>query len=217
MADATRGGLSPATLTNSLSGKVVNFMFNPFEYTIAKQNTWESKEVIGQNLPMVTFKEGGAQTLSLTLHFDSQMAKSDVRGYTAPLWDMVMIDEKTKNARTGKSEPPPVVFEWGKLHFKAIITRISEKFTVFDEKGTPLRSTVEISLQQYLDEKDVAPQIAGQTSAETPSTTTVVEGDRLDNIAGANGGNPANQREIAAANNIDNMLNVPAGTILRTK
>jgi hypothetical protein len=214
VSNVTKGGLAPATITNLITNEVVKFMFNPFEYTITKQNTWQEKPVIGQNLPMVTFQQGGAETLNLTLHFDNQEAQGDVRVFTQPLWKMMMIDEQNKNARSGKGQPPPVMFEWGKLHFKAIITNMSQKFSLFSESGVPLRCTVEVSLRQYLDDADIAPQTPGQTgSSSTASSATVVQGERLDNIAASNGG--GNHRDIAEANNIDNPLNVPAGTQLK--
>jgi LysM repeat protein len=213
--NVTRGGLSPATIKNLLSNEVVKFMFNPYEYTITKQNTWQDKPVIGQNLPKVTFQQGGAQTLNLTLHFDSQASGGDVRVFTEPLWKMMMIDDSSKNSSSGKGEPPPVIFEWGKLSFKAIITNMSQKFLLFTENGVPLRCTVEVSLRQYLDEADIAPQTPGQTSTgSTSTTTTAVQGQRLDNIAAENG---SNHRDVAEANNIDNPLNVPPGTQLQVK
>lgn len=217
VSNVTKGGLAPATITNLLTNEAVKFMFNPYEYTITKQNTWQDKPVIGQNLPMVTFQQGGAETLNLTLHFDNQASGGDVRVFTAPLWKMMMIDEQSKNARSGKGQPPPVIFEWGKLHFKAVITNMSQKFLLFSESGVPLRCTVEASLRQYLDEADIAPQTSGQSGGgATPSSATVVQGDRLDHIAASSGGD-TNHRQIAEANNIDNPLNVPAGTQLKLK
>ncbi|MBZ0289197.1 MAG: phage tail protein [Anaerolineae bacterium] len=212
----TRGGLSPATITNTITNEVVKFMFNPYEYTISKSNTWQDKPVSGLNLPMVTFQQGGAQTLNLTLHFDSQALKADVRGYTAPLWKMMMINEAGKSQRSGKGEPPPVTFEWGKLHFKAVITSMSEKFTVFTDTGTPVRCTVEVSLRQYLDEADVPPQMPqGGGGRGAAQSKKVVQGERLDHIAASQGGGAANYRQIAADNNINNPLNVPSGTSLK--
>jgi hypothetical protein len=209
----TRGGLTPATITNSITNEVVKFMFNPYQYTLSKSNTWSDKPVIGLNLPLVTFQQGGAITLSLTLHFDSLLTGGDVRVYTVPLWKMTMIDDSRKNASSGKSEPPPVVFDWGKLHFKAIITSLSEKFTLFTDQGIPLRSEVDIQLRQYLDEADLPPQLEGPTSSAPGTTsTTLIEGDRLDNIAAGAG---ISMRQLAADNNIDNPLNIPAGTTLR--
>lgn len=212
----TRGGLTPATITNTVTNEVVKFMFNPYEYTISKSNTWQDKPVSGLNLPMVTFQQGGAQTLNLTLHFDSQALKADVRGYTAPLWKMMMINEAGKSQRSGKGEPPPVTFEWGKLHFKAVITSMSEKFSVFTDSGTPVRCTVEISLRQYLDEADVPPQIPqGAGGAGAAQSKKVVQGERLDHIAASQGGGAASYRQIAADNNINNPLKIPTGTSLK--
>jgi len=211
----TKGGLSPAKITNTLTNEVVRFMFNPFEYTISKSNTWQDKSVVGQNLPLVTFQQGGAMTLSLTLHFDSQAQGADVRQYTNPLWTMMMIDASTTNTRSGKGEPPPVIFEWGRLHFKAIITSMSQKFTLFTDAGVPVRCTVDLSLRQYLDERDIPPQTSGATGTSAPRSATVVEGDRLDHIAASNTGSPSNHRQIAENNNINNPQNIPPGTRLR--
>jgi hypothetical protein len=213
----TRGGLAPATITNTITNDVVRFMFNPFEYTISKSNTWQDKPVAGLNLPMVTFQQGGAQTLNLTLHFDSQALKADVRGYTAPLWKMMMINEQGKSQRSGKGEPPPVAFAWGKLHFKAVITSMSEKVSVFTDTGVPVRCTVEISLRQYIDEADVPPQMPQASGNKKPAAQSkkVVQGERLDHIAASQGNSPSSYRQIAADNNINNPLNVPAGTSLK--
>ena len=206
----TKGGLEPATLTNLDTQEIINFMFNPFEYTLSKTNTWQAKPVTGQNLPYVTFDQGGAITLKLILHFDSQAENKDVRTYTDKLWKLVMINEAKVNAKTGKGQPPAVAFDWGKMHFKAIITSMSHSYTLFSEKGIPLRCAVDVSLQQYVED----PNPSGQPQASTgaPSTpTTAVQGQRLDNIAS----NPNDQRKIAEQNNINNPLNVPRGTKLK--
>jgi hypothetical protein len=130
---------------------------------------------------------------------------------------MMMINEAGKSQRTGKGEPPPVTFEWGKLTFKAVITSMSEKFSVFTATGIPVRSQVDISLQQYLDEADVPPQILAAAAEDTPKAKKVVQGDRIDHIAASSGGGASNYRQIAADNNINNPLNIPSGTTLKVK
>ncbi len=200
----TRGGLSPAKIINLSTKDEVKFMFNPFEYSLKKSNTWEKESGKGQNAPRQNFLKGGEQTLSLKLHFDSLADKSDVRKYTNPLWKMMMIEESTKNQRSGKSSPPAVAFEWGRLYFKAIITSMTQSFTLFGEDGTPLRCTVDVSLEQYVEEDSSQPLGQG-----APSSTTVVEGDRMDNVGGGN------YRDVATNNNINNPLNVPSGTVLK--
>lgn len=207
----TKGGLAPATLTNMETNEVVNFMFNPFEYTLSKSNTWADKPVTGQNVPYVNFQQGGAIKLKLTLHFDSQATGSDVRTYTEKLWKMVLINESKVDAKTGKGQPPAVVFDWGKLHFKAIITSLSQKFTLFTDSGIPLRCSVDVDLQQYLDEAgEMGTAQAGTTPAKAPKTA--VQGQRLDNLAD----DPNDQRKLAEKNNLNNPLKVPNGTKLKS-
>jgi hypothetical protein len=211
----TRGGLSPAKITNLATNKEVRFMFNPYEYTVTKQNSWEKRPVTGQNIPQVTFDHGGAQSLSLTLYFDSLSDDSDVRQYTQPLWHMMMLDASTENPRSGKSTPPPVAFEWGKLYFKAIITTMSEKFTLFDGNGVPLRCVVNITLEQFLDTEEPAPQISSQsTSQSAPPTVTATQGERIDNLASSGTGDPNNWRDVAEKNNIDNPMKLQSGQSL---
>lgn len=205
----TRGDLAPAKIKNLLTDEEVYFMFNPFEFTLTKTNKWTDKDNTGRNIPEVEFKGGGPVLLKLTLHFDTQLDGTDVRAHTDPLWKMMLIADQTRNQNTNKSEPPPVAFEWGRVYLKAIITDMSQKFTLFSEKGVPLRCQVDISLKQYLDETEQKSQIPGQPPGQgTTPSVTMIEGDRLDNLG--------NHREIAAKNNINNPLNIPAGTTLRT-
>jgi hypothetical protein len=210
----TRGKLTPATLKNTITNEVVNFMFNPFEYTITKPVTWSSEGNQGKNTPKLNFEGGGARTISLTLHFDGQKSSTDVTTFTKPLWKMAMIDDTNVNAQSGKGQPPPVIFHWGgDLYFKAVITNIAEKFTLFTDKGVPLRCEMTIALQEYVDETDTPAQMAGVSSNnQSASTVTVTQDQRLDHVASQNG---TSQREVAAQNNIDNPNKIPPGTQLQ--
>jgi hypothetical protein len=211
----TKGGLERAKIVNTVTKDEVPCMFNPHEYTLTKQNSWEKKPVKGKNVPQVTFKQGGSQVLKLTLHFDSLMEDKDVRSYTDPLWKMMMVDDKKKNKETGKSEPPEVAFEWGRLQFKAVLTNMSQKFTLFKSDGTPVRCTVDITLEQMIDVDDYKKEGIESlaTSEAAPEEVTATEGDRLDNtIAKVSEEGIADMvRKIAEKNGIDNPLNIAAG------
>lgn len=212
----TRGGLKPATLKNLSTNTIVNFMFNPNEYKISKSNTWKDRPVSGLNLPLVNFQQGGAKTLSLTLHFDTLAAGTDVTTLSAPLWEMAMIDTTKEDPKSKKSQPPSVEFAWGKLRFKAIVTDISETFTLFSDKGTPLRSKVEISLRQFIDPADVPPQRGSGTSGSgDQKTVTKIEGQRMDNMAASSTGSASNYRDVAEKNNVDNPMKVKNGKKLK--
>ncbi len=213
----TRGGLRPASLTNLANNKVVKFHFNPYEYKINKTNNWNPLRVTGLNQPLVTFEHGGPVSLSLKLHFDNQEAGTDVRAHTSSLWEMMMVDESEKNSLSGKSQPPAVAFSWGALYFKAIILSLSENLTLFSPEGIPLRSEVDISLQEYIALEDLGSEARQQVEAQLQQNRSqqLVQGQRLDNVAAASG-NSGGHRAVAAQNNIDNPLRVPAGTTLRT-
>lgn len=213
----TQSGLKAGYIENTLSGKKVHFHFNPFKFSINKSNKWKEKSGKGTNVPPVDFEQGGAQTLTVQLHFDSQSEGSDVRAFTAPLWAMMMVDDSTRNSSSNKSQPPPVVFSWNRLYFKSVITKLSEDFELFSATGIPLRSKVKITLRQYVDENETPPQVGGMqmSNPNTPQTTTTMQGDRPDNTANAANGS-SNWRTMATQNNVDNPLNVPPGSQMNT-
>jgi hypothetical protein len=223
----TKGGLTPGTIsTIKKSGSTpeieVKFMFNPSDYTLTKSSTFNETTVEGRNVPLVSFQSGSPMTLNLTLFFDTLDTRTDsgtytsVRDYTFFLWKMMMIDTSVVHAVTKKSEPPPVEFNWGNVNFKAVITSLTEKLTLFSETGTPLRAEMTVALQQFFDPDATPPQDPTQPTWTTtaPKTSTFTAGLRLDLVAAATA--KASMRAIAAANNIDNPLNIPNGTNLLT-
>ncbi|MBZ0303251.1 MAG: hypothetical protein K8J31_26130 [Anaerolineae bacterium] len=212
----TRGGLQPAKIKNVTDGDDVECMFNPFEYTLTKQNQWEKKASKGSNTPEVRFKQGGSQVLKLKVYFDTLQTGSDVRSYTDKLWKMMMVTDTTRHAQSDKSAPPEVAFEWGRLYFKAVLTNMTQKFTLFDDKGTPVRCEVDLTLEQMIDVDDYGPQspVAATAAQVAPKVAQMTSADRPDTIAAQNSGSPDATRDIMAANNINDPLKIPPGTPL---
>lgn len=229
----TKGGLKAGTITSS-SGGSVGFMFNPFEYTIAKSTTWATKVVTGRNLPLTSFTSGAPMTLSVTLYFDTLDTRTatnstytNVRDHTIQLLNMMMIDEANQNEKTKKSEPPTVTFKWGEVEFKGVITSMSEKLTLFSEGGVPLRAEVTLKLQEIFDKEWDSSQVPDQpkwAARSAPKSVQFSAGTRLDLIgafkgtitkAVETGKDAANtMRNIAEGNNIDDPLNIPSGANL---
>ncbi|MBZ0320185.1 MAG: hypothetical protein K8L91_27480 [Anaerolineae bacterium] len=211
----TKGGLAPAKLVNMTTGETVECMFNPFEYTLTKQNQWEKKPAKGKNVPEIVFKQGGNQVLKVQLLFDTFADQSDVRDHTDKIWKMMAVAEQTKNATTGKSRPPKVSFRWGRLNFEAVLTNIQQKYTLFLPDGTPVRTTVDITLEQLIDVDDYSSSGGGGGgAAATPKVATSQQGQRMDTVAAQQTGDAANYRQVAEANNVDNPNKVPNGTPL---
>lgn len=211
----TRSGLVPATIKNLSTGDEVPCMFNPQEYTLSKQNSFVDRPNIGRNTPESSFKQGSSQTLQLNLHFDTLEEQKDVRSITDTLWLMMMVDEDKKKPKTKMTEPPMVAFEWGRFYFKAVISSMTQKFTLFLQDGTPVRCEVQLSLEQKDDELDYK---KGDGPAplmrESAGEVVAKESDRIDNLAASAG---VDQRQLAEENNIDNPLNIASGARLSHK
>jgi hypothetical protein len=211
----TRGGLKPAKLKNLKTGTEYPVMFNPFEYAITKQAQYDKQPRMGKNTPSVEFKSGGAKSVQLTLYFDTSDTRQSVESYTKPLWTLLEVDESAKVPNTEKSSPPKVAFIWGKLEFQAFVMSMTQKFTLFLLDGTPVRCVVTLTLEEGVPPDEAQAQEPGATNTSQQQTpVTATEGERPDNMAAQNGGDPANTRDVMTANNVDNPLNVPRGTNL---
>lgn len=206
--------LTKAYIVNLSSKDKVYCMFNPEEFTLSKQNTWTSKHVKGKNLPRVDFQQGGAESLKLQLFFDTYAEAKDVRECTGGLWKMMMISRENKEEKINKGRPPQVKFVWGTFSFKAVIVSLTQRFTLFLHDGTPVRSIVDISLQQVSDAEDHHKQNPTSGGGPPIRTHRVVPGERLDWIAHQAYGDATLWRLISDANDIHNPLRLRDGQIL---
>jgi len=208
---STRSNLEPATIENLSTQEKVYCMFNPHEYTITKQNQWDSGDTKGINVPKVKFNHGGAEQLKLTLFFDTYAEGTDVREHTQGLWGMMMVSEEKKNPRNSKSEPPQVEFQWGKFSFRAVVTTLTQKFTLFNKEGVPLRTSVDVSFQQVADENNHPKQNPTSGGGPPLKTHIVQSGERLDLIAAQVYGDPSHWRLIANENHLVHPLRLKEG------
>jgi len=218
------GGLEKATIARlDAKGNIekqIECKFRPKEYTVSKSNTWnmdrKEKETKGKNLPKAEFGGGQPATLTMELFFDTYESGDDVREkYTNDIWDLMMVDEKLKNPKTKKGEPPKCRFIWGNtMSFKAAITSISQKFTFFKPDGTPVRATLNVSFKQ-VEEGNVFPPQNPTTVSELGYKTRVVkEGETIDWIAYDEYGDPALWRLVADINGLEDPMRLKAGQAL---
>ncbi|MBX3061266.1 MAG: LysM peptidoglycan-binding domain-containing protein [Anaerolineae bacterium] len=212
----TRGNLVPAVIYKAdENGEKIGFevpcMFNPFEYTVSKTNNYSEEAKNQSDSPSVNFKKAGPQTLKLALVFDTYETGEDVSQQTRQLWKFMQPTEAAANS--DKKEPPRVAFKWGSFQFAAVITNMTQKFTLFKKDGTPVRAKVDITFTQYNDIEDYKNQAQNPTSGGGPVLRTwqVIRGDRLDNIAANVYGDATKWRHIAEYNGLDNPLALRPG------
>lgn len=195
-------------------GVEVACMFNPYEYTVSKSNTYSEKSSNGSDVPQVEFKKAGAQTLKLKLFFDSYEEQEDISTTTRKLWKLMESKTRDQGGRNEKVPPPEVAFEWGVFRFVSVITNMTQKFTLFLADGTPVRAEVDITFTQHKDVNDYPRQNPTSGGGPTERVWHVVAGDRLDTIAASVYGDPGRWRLIAGHNNIVNPHNLRPGQTL---
>lgn len=181
-------------LGNRARAKVI---FNPAEYSLQKGNQFSSTPLPGLSNPIVSFVNGDADVLTMDLFFDTytNMGSSDVREETGKISVLLDIDPALH-------APPPVLFVWGPLRFKAVIERLTQRFTMFREDGVPVRATLNVTFKEY---KTIDDQLnPPNESSDWSKRRIVAENDRLCLIAAIEYEDPAVWRVIADANDIEN-------------
>ncbi|HEB65823.1 MAG TPA: LysM peptidoglycan-binding domain-containing protein [Chloroflexi bacterium] len=218
----TRGNLVPARIYEvddsgeAKSGGVsVDCMFNPYEYTVTKVNTYEEKSRNNADVPQVEFKKAGPQMLRLKLFFDTYESGEDVSLTTNRLWKLMESKTRQESNRARKIPPPEVAFEWGVFRFVAVITRMAQKFTLFQPDGTPVRAEVDVVFTQHKDLNDYPRQNPTSGAESSERIWRVVAGERLDTIAYAVYGDATRWPEIAAHNGLRDPLSLRPGSRLK--
>jgi len=205
-----------ATIQNLDTRDVIPCLFNPTEYSVAKTNPWNSKPVIGKNVPELEFTGGGAKTLTMELFFDVYEEKrGDVRKHIDKLWKLMAITEKTRNKTTQRGRPPLCLFQWGPhWQFTAVLMSMTVRYTLFRQDGTPVRATANVTFQEA--EDDSKQKKTNPTSYAEPGhrRRIVRPQDTLAAIAYEEFGDPNAWREIAELNGIEDPIHLEAGSIL---
>ncbi len=194
------------------AGPAVPVKFNPTEYSFTRQLNWDVETVKGRDVSQVEFGGGQPTTLTMQLFFDSYEERKDVREFTEPIWKMTLIDEKSKNPTTQMGRPPWVQFVWGSLwSFKAVISSITLRFTMFLPNGTPVRAVMDVTFRQ-IEETGLYPK-QNPTSGGGPHVKrrVVRPRDTLALIAFDEYRDSTKWRTIADANGIDNPMVIQPG------
>ena len=181
--------------------------FNPqsLKYNVTNTLKPGRKKNITQHVTRTTAK------LAMELIFDSTHSGIDVREQTlniARLMEPNVSTKKIKNKETKKTKtktkraPPVVTFSWGDYSFEGILDSFNETIDFFAPNGTPLRSTVSISLTSH--EVDFKPDINSPFDVENNnSKSTFANSARGVQQVAAKLGDPSAARDIAKANNIE--------------
>jgi Contractile injection system tube protein/LysM domain len=194
---------------NGSNTERIEVLFNPAEYSVESGNQFASTSLPGLESPILSFVNGNADTLTMELFFDTYTYgnRADVSEITKEIAKLMDIDPELH-------APPIVLFQWGKFEFRAVIERLSQKFTMFLENGTPVRATLNVTFKEYTTVTEQVQKLKLK-SADWSRLYVVTELDSLWMLADREYHDPGEWRLIADANNIENPRLLEVGSNIR--
>lgn len=210
------------------SGKALDVMYNPTEYTLAKSNQLAEIPIPGLDSPLLQFVRGQTETLTVDLFFDSTdggtgASATAVTEQTDKFYQLLKIESESH-------APPIVLFSWGgeafpghrtyatlagqnRFGFKGVVESVRQRFTMFSSLGVPLRATLSVTLKEY---KTLFEQLSelNRLSPDRPKAHVVQAGETITRIADLTVSNPADWRRLAERNRIEDPFDLEPGMIL---
>ena len=178
-------------------GAPIEVMFNPNEYTLNFQATYEGEE------PNRQFKKAEVPEFNVSLFYDTYEKGSDVRKETLKVTRLLF--PTVSGAKTKK--PPTCLFVWGGFSYRGILTKVTQKYTMFLPTGVPVRATLDITFET----KELKMKVEEDKGLQAcRKLWTVKSGDRLDLIANQALRDSTQWRQIAKLNKISNPFNFPS-------
>ena len=195
-------------LGGSNQGDEIPVLFNPAEYTHTMGNKFQEESLPGLSNPVLQFVNGEIQTLSMDLFFDTwtDQKNEDLPAYLRKFAQMLTIDNELH-------APPPVEFCWGGFAFQAYVEKLSQKFTMFDASGKPVRATLSVSFKQY---RSLSQQLENprRNSSDRTKRRVFKADESLWAMAAREYGEPRYWRLIARHNRIANPRLLRPGDII---
>lgn len=207
--------LEKAKIISLDTGEVFPVQFNPQDLTISKTVEWIPISIKGKDSSQTEHSGGKPASFTVKLLFDSTDLGLDVRTQYEML--VRMAQPQSLIPFITRKEPPKCRFVWGPIiSFTAVITNISQHFTMFLGNGMPVRAKVNVTMQEVKSkEEENLAKLQNPTSRSEPRKTRQVQlGDRLDLIAFEEYGDAHRWLDIAEANDLENPLQLEAGQIL---
>ncbi len=135
------------------TGLTVKAQYNPKELQVDKNIPWQKKNQANQANPTglhLEFTGAEGRTMSVELLFDEYETKDgSVASKVADLNKMASVIDGSSSDEN-KRRPHLCLVTWGSTvkTFMCVIESLSTKYTMFSDKGTPLRATCTVKLKE---------------------------------------------------------------------
>lgn len=208
----TASGSPTGAAASGAGTRLIEFHFNPEQYTISKSASWTSDpQKRAEEAPPSQFNGTDPRKMQVKILLDESKTGSSVQADVEKLFSCCAPSAKSLD--NNQPRPTYVVFAWGTFFsFTAYITEISAQYTLFRPNGMPIRADCSLSLTEAPDDVPRQNPTSGALAAQR--VYTMGAGDTLASVAYREYGDAGRWRALADANDIDDPMAVVPGTSL---
>lgn len=208
-------GVSKAFFWGYDGGETFEVQYNPKELKFDKPVSWKEHDNQGK-AGTLEFQKVTPATVQIELVFDTTKDNSDVRDVwinkLLSLTNPIVSPSTGESAEMGKKRPPLVRFYWGDFEFFGVIEDVNASFIMFHTNGNPLRAKVTVKMKEWTPKSNYA---SGGDSegydSESVQLVQLAAGQTISSLAAQYG---TTAQAIGDANNLADLMDVPAGTSL---
>ena len=125
----------------------VTAQYNPKEVGIDKSVPWNKHKNPKGDIPMLEFTNAENRSMSLELFFDKFEEAGSVQQEIDDLHKMTLINPDASSET--EKHPPRVIVAFGISNwFRGVIESLGVKYTMFDDKGMPVRATASLKIKE---------------------------------------------------------------------
>ena len=197
------------------NGVSLSAQYNPKELKFDKPVSWKEHDDQGQ-AGALEFQKVTPATIQIELVFDTTKDAADVReSWVNKLLSLTNPEASPGDgeaAELGKKRPPIVWFFWGSFDFYGVIESVNATYIMYASNGNPVRAKVTVKMKEWTPKTDYA---SGGDSegygSESVQLVQLAAGQTVSSLAASYG---TTAQAIGAANNLSDLMDVPAGTTL---
>lgn len=124
--------------------------YNPKEISVDKSVPWSKHKDSKSDHPHLEFSGADGRSFSCELMFDTYEEDTNVQNKVEILQRMAMVRNPATSAPEDEKRPSRVKMVWagGLPPFEGVLESVGTKYTMFSEKGFPVRATCTIKVKE---------------------------------------------------------------------
>lgn len=219
-----------SSVTNAVSGMLNNkakfkiegelfplyVQFNPESYSVSERVEYKQIPGQGDEKSVIQYVSAVQSVSSLSFNFDTDSVLAASVSKSKIATDVSALTTKFSNLlriRGDLHRPPLVKFVWGSISIKGVVISVDTSFTMFDQKGVPVRAKVDCKLLSWGTESAV--RRSPLQSPDRTKSRVMSEDSNLWELANREYGDMNRWRIIARANQILDPMDIETGTVVK--